>query len=252
MGALALTLAVVEAAVEADKFTQLPGFSQPMRTNSYSGYLTVSETKQLHYVFLESKSDPSKDPVVIWFNGGPGCSSLLGLFQENGPFVVDDQLDPIYQENMYAWYNNANMLYLESPAGVGYSINKETNLTTNDTIQSADAMTALLDFYSKYPERKGNQLFISGESYAGIYVPYLAWEVNEYNKKQTAEADKIKLTGFLVGNGATNWDFDSTPSYPQTVYNFNMIPTHLLDFMEQNDCVFYLNDFRPHKGPKEC
>ena len=172
---VALSLAGVQAAVEADKFTQLPGFDVPMRTNSYSGYLTVDTNKSLHYVFVESKNDPSKDPVVIWFNGGPGCSSLLGLFQENGPMVVDPELNPTHQENEYAWYNTANMLYIESPAGVGYSLNKNENLTTDDITQSRDAMTALLDFYIKFPEMMANELFVSGESYGGIYVPYLAW-----------------------------------------------------------------------------
>ncbi len=96
IGALAVTMTGAQAAVEADKFTQLPMFDVPMRTNSYSGYLEVDVNKSLHYVFLESKNDPSKDPVVIWFNGGPGCSSLLGMFQENGPMVVDPELNPTH------------------------------------------------------------------------------------------------------------------------------------------------------------
>ena len=56
----------------------------------YSGYIDASETKHLHYVFVTSLTDPINDPVVLWFNGGPGCSSLLALFQEHGPFVIDD------------------------------------------------------------------------------------------------------------------------------------------------------------------
>jgi hypothetical protein len=46
----------------------------------FSGYLTASPTKRLHYVFVTSLDDPQHDPVVVWFNGGPGCSSLLALF----------------------------------------------------------------------------------------------------------------------------------------------------------------------------
>ena len=103
-----------------------------MKTDSYSGYLTVSKSKSLHYVFVESMNDPSKDPVVIWYNGGPGCSSLLGFFQENGPFVIDD--DGSIYENPHPWYENANVLYIEQPAGVGYSIagNMTTDNSTND------------------------------------------------------------------------------------------------------------------------
>lgn len=84
------------------------------------------------------------------------------------------------------------MLYIESPAGVGYSINKETNLTTNDTIQSEDALKAVLYFYSKFPEFKKNDLYVSGESYGGIYVPYLSWQIYNHNKDETTkEEDKI-------------------------------------------------------------
>lgn len=61
-----------------------------MPSHSYSGYLNVSSTKALHYVFVESLNDPANDPVVVWFNGGPGCSSLLGFISENGPFKIDD------------------------------------------------------------------------------------------------------------------------------------------------------------------
>lgn len=56
----------------------------------------------------------------------------------------------------------------------------------------------------------------------------------------------------MVGNGATNWDFDSSPSFPDTVFGFNLIPKHLLDFMKTNNCTFYLNDFRNHTGPESC
>ena len=78
------------AAPADDEFTQLPGAPGPMKTKSYSGYLTVSDSKALHYVFLESEDKADKDPVVVWFNGGPGCSSLLGFIQEHGPFVIED------------------------------------------------------------------------------------------------------------------------------------------------------------------
>jgi len=78
------------AAPAADEFTQLPGAPSAMKTKSYSGYLKVTDSKALHYVFLESEDQPDKDPVVVWFNGGPGCSSLLGFIQEHGPFVFED------------------------------------------------------------------------------------------------------------------------------------------------------------------
>jgi carboxypeptidase C (cathepsin A) len=95
--------------------------------------------------------------------------------------VVDPELTPSFQENMHSWYNNASMLYLESPAGVGYSTNNDSKVIFTDLNQSEDAMNALLDWYAKFPEFKVNELFVSGESYGGIYVPYLAWQINSHN-----------------------------------------------------------------------
>jgi len=73
-----------------------------MKSDSYSGYLNVTDTKRLHYVFLESHREPANDPIIIWFNGGPGCSSLLGFLQENGPWVFEDGAKKM-TENPYPW-----------------------------------------------------------------------------------------------------------------------------------------------------
>ena len=69
-------------------------------------------------------------------------------------------------------------------------------------------MRAFLQWFTKYPEFKKNDLYISGESYAGVYVPYMAWQMDKHNNA-TAEGDfKFNLKGILVGNGVTNWKFD--------------------------------------------
>ena len=120
----------VSCGAAEDKFTELPGFDKPMLTDSYSGYLQVNENKALHYVFIESMSDPANDPVLIWFNGGPGCSSLLGFLQENGPVVVDDD-DRTQYFNPHPWNQKASTLFLESPAGVGFSWAKDEAAMTH-------------------------------------------------------------------------------------------------------------------------
>ncbi len=160
--------------LEADVMRQLPD-CDPFPYNAYSGYLDVTANKSLHYVFVQSMSDPVNDPLLIWFNGGPGCSSLLGFFQENGPWIIDDG-ETYIKENPYPWNVRANVMYLESPAGVGYSWaeNREDNVF-DDMTQSYDTYAALVEFYKKFPTFLNHDLYISGESYAGIYVPYLAW-----------------------------------------------------------------------------
>jgi cathepsin A (carboxypeptidase C) len=157
-----------------DKVTSLPSCA-PLPSAWYSGYLSVTATKELHYVFIESLDKPATDPVLIWFNGGPGCSSLLGLFQENGPFVIDDG-ETIIKPNPFPWNKRANLLYIESPAGVGFSVaTTPDDLLHSDMSQSDDAFEALKDFYRAFPAYRSNDLYITGESYAGIYGPYLAW-----------------------------------------------------------------------------
>jgi carboxypeptidase C (cathepsin A) len=102
-----------------DKVIGLP-FCGPLPSKWWSGYLNASETRSLHYVFVESLSNPSTDPVLIWFNGGPGCSSLSDFFMLSGPYIFDDG-ETVIKPNPWPWNLRANMLYIENPAGVGYS-----------------------------------------------------------------------------------------------------------------------------------
>ena len=110
--------------VEDDKVTTLnalPGWPDEADFGIYSGFIQIPTTsKSIHYVFLESQKNATEDPIVIWFNGGPGCSSMLGFLQETGPYVLMDG-GTNYTKNEYAWNTETNILYIEQPAGVGYS-----------------------------------------------------------------------------------------------------------------------------------
>jgi carboxypeptidase C (cathepsin A) len=92
---------------------------------------------------------------------------------------------------------------------------------------SIDAVKALEQWYTKFPDFKENNLWISGESYGGIYVPYLAWQIHQNNKKFDMDARvamKFPFKGILVGNGATSWDYDNAPSIPKTATDMGLIP----------------------------
>jgi len=121
----------------------------------YSGYLPITGTKKaLHYLLVESQNNTTKDPLLVWFNGGPGCSSMLGFAAEHGQFVVPDGADN-FTKNEYSWNKEASMLYIESPAGVGYSICEEDGgCTFNDDTSAADNLVAILNFFEKFPEYK--------------------------------------------------------------------------------------------------
>uniref|UniRef100_U3KQU6 Carboxypeptidase n=1 Tax=Homo sapiens TaxID=9606 RepID=U3KQU6_HUMAN len=162
-----------EAAPDQDEIQRLPGLAKQPSFRQYSGYLKGSGSKHLHYWFVESQKDPENSPVVLWLNGGPGCSSLDGLLTEHGPFLV--QPDGVTLEyNPYSWNLIANVLYLESPAGVGFSYSDDKFYATNDTEVAQSNFEALQDFFRLFPEYKNNKLFLTGESYAGIYIPTLA------------------------------------------------------------------------------
>ena len=203
---------------DADLIKNLPGCD--LKVPAYSGYLTVTDTKKLHYVFIGSQNKTT-DPLVLWFNGGPGCSSLEGLFQEHGPCVLDEGVtQKDIRKNPFSWNLRANMVYIESPAGVGFSIaGTPEDKIHNDLSQANDLFIALQDFYAKFPDMFKNDLYISGESYAGIYVPYLAWKIYQDNLiKELRKKPLINLKGIMVGNGATDFTVDVSPSFPQTIY----------------------------------
>ena len=152
---VAALCATTMAAPEAARVTFLPEFPDVFPSATYSGYLHVStdagSNKNLHYVFVESQGDPATDPLMLWFNGGPGCSSMLALLQEHGPITLDDNA-PAFVNNIYAWNKKANIIYLESPAGVGFSTANDDEKVYNDFIQAEDAFKAFNQWMDAFPE----------------------------------------------------------------------------------------------------
>ena len=102
---------------------------------------------------------------------------MLGFLQEHGPYVMEDETNK-FHKNEYSWNKENSMLYIESPAGVGFSYCDDMSMCNfNDETSSQDNLDALFSFYQKFPEYYKNDLWLSGESYAGVYVPYLAWRI---------------------------------------------------------------------------
>jgi carboxypeptidase C (cathepsin A) len=134
-------------------------------------------------------------------NGGPGCSSLEGGLSESGLYRVQEFTDPPQLGvNPFSWGNKTNNIFMEAPAGVGFSYcDTAAGCQHTDTAQAVDNLAALKDFFSKFPELAKNDFWITGESYAGIYIPTLAQQVILDNAKSPAVP--IALKGILVGNG---------------------------------------------------
>jgi serine carboxypeptidase-like clade 1 len=248
--------ATVKAAPAGDLVTEIPGMGNFTEFKLYSGYVTGrSDSKgdplvNLHYVLAESQDDPTTDPLLIWFNGGPGCSSMLGFSQEHGPYVNEDGTDN-FVWNDYSWNTNANVLYLEMPGGVGYSYTKTPDLENfTDTTTSEDNLRGFLDWFeNKFPEYQNHDLYVSGESYAGVYVPYMVLQMDRHNEAAKDSDFKFNLKGFIVGNGVTNWKWDGDQAYivggfPRGLSSLNMQRDQM-----NNNCNYYYEDNDPDNTP---
>ncbi|KAK9059502.1 hypothetical protein SSX86_020205 [Deinandra increscens subsp. villosa] len=189
-----------------DQVSNLPGQSFNLDFLHYAGYVTVNEDsgRSLFYWMTEATHDPSSKPLLLWLNGGPGCSSIaFGMAEEVGPFHVDKDGKSVYL-NPYSWNTVANLLFLDSPAGVGYSYsNSSSDITSNgDKRTAADSLQFLLNWLERFPEYKGRDFYIAGESYAGHYVPQLSQAIVRFNKANAGSP--INLKGYMVGNALTD------------------------------------------------
>lgn len=159
-----------------------------------SGYFDTPSGDGIFYWYFESRGDPSKDPVVVWLNGGPGCSSLEAVIVENGPSRIQNAEGQLAR-NPWSWNNHANVLYIDNPAKVGYSVGKSV---TNSITASEDFKNSIKLFFKQHSELEQNVLHIAGESYAGRYVPVFAEAVNE-----SPDVGK-KVESIMIGNGLVN------------------------------------------------
>ncbi|XP_008802653.3 serine carboxypeptidase II-3-like [Phoenix dactylifera] len=232
---------------ENDKISKLPGQPEGVDFDQYGGYVTVDAEsgRALFYYFAEAaaSADPSSKPLVLWLNGGPGCSSLgYGAMEELGPFRVMSDGKTLFR-NPYAWNRVANVLFLESPAGVGFSYSNTTSDydKSGDSRTAADAYVFLENWMERFPEYKGRDFFIAGESYGGHYVPQLAHTILQHNNTS------INLRGIMIGNGVINAETDSKGM-------FDYFWTHALISDETIDAIHKYCNFSPDavNQPKQC
>lgn len=208
--------------------TYLPGYG-PTKEKQYSGHLNVNKEcgDNLFFWFFESQRTPKTDPLVIWLNGGPGASSMLGMFAENGPYKIENDLS--LKDNPYSWNKVANLLVIDQPAGTGLSFVEKKDDRNCYTKTEAKATKQLLkglnEFYRLYPEYSTNELYIFGESFAGRYIPMLATAILEQNKNGV----KINLAGIGIGDG---W---VAPLIQEATYGEYAYSHGLIDLPQKNE-----------------
>ncbi|KAK0124505.1 hypothetical protein ONS95_009455 [Cadophora gregata] len=253
------------------------------KVKSYSGYVDVSENEHIFFWFFEARNvDPTEAPLTVWINGGPGSSSMIGLFKENGPCRVDS--DGKVYNNPYSWSNVSNMIYIDQPTQTGFSYSIPVNgyvdpnynvivslpdatcpdyaqkfgtcgtfsypnqtLTASTTGNAApNFWKTLQGFMGAFPQYSRRGFHFGSESYGGHWGPIFTEYIEEQNAKNILGAHKISLETVLIGNG---W-FDPLIQY-QSFYNFTVSPGNTYDYSPFSPSIqaqFYNNLY----GPGNC
>lgn len=173
---------------------------------NHAGYFTVNKehNSNLFFWFFPAKIDPDNAPVVLWLQGGPGASSLFGLFTENGPYSItpDQQL----VERKFSWNVNHNLIYIDNPVGTGFSFtDADEGYAKNEVDVGRDLLEGLQQFFQVFPHLQSNEFFVSGESYAGKYVPAVGHAILQDSRRTTDTGKpKINLKGLAIGNGLSD------------------------------------------------
>ncbi|KAI9034059.1 Alpha/Beta hydrolase protein [Hyaloraphidium curvatum] len=191
---------------EGYRLASLPNLAQADfdQYHSYAGVVPLNRTRsQLFFWLVTPKANPRPRtrPLILWLNGGPGCSSMDGLWLENGPYrVVENSGGDRVVLNKPNWVDGAgNMLFLDQPVGTGYSWTGGALLRTQ-TEMARDVLNFLLSWFSIFSDYQQPDFYISGESFAGTYIPYIARAILDYNALPTTKKP-INLKGIAIGNG---------------------------------------------------
>lgn len=204
----------------------------PEKAFNAAEYVKVKDTRNMFYWFFESRSNPATDPVVLWMTGGPGCSGLVALFKENGPYTVarnaSGHVD--FVNNPYSWSNNATLIFVDQPVGTGMSYDDSwiDPGVLDEAAMASDMWDLLHGFLRKYPKFARNPFFIAAESYGGHYAPALAQWIMDHNPTVSVP---INLQGILVGNGLVD-PYHQYAAYPTYAEQKNLVNSYVISAMK--------------------
>ncbi|XP_028836518.1 putative serine carboxypeptidase CPVL [Denticeps clupeoides] len=185
----------IEEARKLSLVEPLPGAN----VKSYSGYLTVNKAynSNMFFWFFPAQVRPESAPVLLWLQGGPGGTSMFGLFVEHGPYVVYKNMTVGLRD--YPWSSRYSVLYIDNPVGTGFSFtNNDKGFAKNQDDVGRDLYSALLQFFQIFTEFQGNDFYATGESYAGKYVPAIGYYIHKNNPSAKL---KINFKGVAIGDG---------------------------------------------------
>ncbi|KAF5346088.1 hypothetical protein D9756_010824 [Leucocoprinus leucothites] len=191
--------------------------------NGYTGYIDI-QARHLFFYFFESRSNPDVDDVIFWTNGGPGCSSSLGLFFELGPCRITDADGPKFHPE--SWNTNANIFFVDQPVGVGFSYAEFGEVVYTSEDAAADIAAFVAIFFDNFSQFKGRALHMAGESYGGRYLPLFASAVYDQNALRVdAGLPPINLTSVMIGRMMLSY------------YDMQCTPASIKPFIDISSCV---------------
>ncbi|CBI25151.3 hypothetical protein VitviT2T_003714 [Vitis vinifera] len=193
-------------AVSRNIVKTLPGFSGELPFKLETGYVSVGDIEFFYY-FVESQGNPGADPLILYMNGGPGCSGLNGFFYQVGPVVFNttDYIGglPTFLPYPHSWTKTANIIFVDAPVGTGFSYATTSQAyTTSDTLSVIQTLGFLRNWLNDHPDFKLNPLFIGADSYSGLIAPIIAQEIMDGNG--VGEEPHINLKGYLIGSPHTD------------------------------------------------
>ncbi|KAJ2849804.1 Cell death protease [Coemansia brasiliensis] len=213
--------------VSSVPFADDPAFDS---LEQYAGQLPMG-TDDLMFFWLvkNTTNQENRDKLLIWLNGGPGCTSLDGILMENGPFkfAKGNKLEV----RPYSLSQQFDVLYIDQPFGTGYSTAPTEHYQQTFKNATSSLMEFLDRFYQVFPLLRQRQLFLSGESEAGTYIPYLAHAL-----LQNKTAEGPELGGLMIGNGWVD-PYPMYMSYAELLRQHDMLTdkvhTNLLQKMDR-------------------
>ncbi|ORY16899.1 Alpha/Beta hydrolase protein [Clohesyomyces aquaticus] len=188
-------------------------------SKQYTGWLDVGP-KHLFFWYFESQASPSEDPLLLWLTGGPGGSSMIGLMQELGPCLINEFGNgTVYNE--FGWSKSANLLFVDQPAGVGFSYIDEGTPYPGSSFTAAEDMAHFMQIFVSqvFPDLLERGFHITGESYAGHYVPTLGAQIVSQNILYP-KRPQVNLESIFVGNGYVS-PLDTAFGYWETLCTRN-------------------------------
>ncbi|KFY88686.1 hypothetical protein V500_06195 [Pseudogymnoascus sp. VKM F-4518 (FW-2643)] len=203
---------------------------------SWAGSLKVGSgfgSDSLFFWLWEAETQQGKNDLIIWFNGGPACSSMPGLFKIHGP-VTFPRTATEPQRNPYSWTRGANIVYVDQPIGTGFSTGTSNN---TDNARNTAAVVKWLDsFFNTFPEMRSKKIHLMGESYAGIFLPYIAKEIQAQKATLKINISSLSLGDAFWGNWAAMNNVVALPFILAHRYSYGATMNRdMYDVLEKGD-----------------